>query len=184
MSRSCASTRETGGVAIERYVMAYDVGKAVNPKLVEGQIAGGFAQGVGGALYEEFLYDDSGEPLVRHFRRLSDADVARDSRVFRAAVRGRAEPAQSARAERRRRRRRQSGRRGDRLGHRRRASAPRRGDAIAGDAAADEAAYEPRADALCYGWKCGRYPSAVFSTRPAKGRPTWPGNTSAPLPAQ
>jgi aerobic carbon-monoxide dehydrogenase large subunit len=54
---------ETGGVTIERYVMAYDVGKAVNPKLVEGQIAGGFAQGVGGALYEEFLYDESGEPL-------------------------------------------------------------------------------------------------------------------------
>ena len=54
---------ETGGVAIERYVMAYDIGKAVNPKLVEGQIAGGLAQGIGGALLEEFLYDDSGEPL-------------------------------------------------------------------------------------------------------------------------
>ncbi len=54
---------ETSGIAIERYMMAYDIGKAVNPKLVEGQIAGGFAQGVGGALYEEFLYDDSGEPL-------------------------------------------------------------------------------------------------------------------------
>ena len=54
---------DTGGVAIERYVMAYDIGKAVNPKLVEGQIAGGLAQGIGGALLEEFLYDDSGEPL-------------------------------------------------------------------------------------------------------------------------
>jgi carbon-monoxide dehydrogenase large subunit len=54
---------ETGGVAIERYVMAYDVGKAVNPKLVEGQIAGGLAQGLGGALLEEFLYDENGEPL-------------------------------------------------------------------------------------------------------------------------
>ena len=43
--------------------MAYDIGKAVNPKLVEGQIAGGFAQGLGGALLEEFLYDESGEPL-------------------------------------------------------------------------------------------------------------------------
>jgi CO/xanthine dehydrogenase Mo-binding subunit len=58
---------ETGGVVIERYVMAYDIGKAVNPKLVEGQIAGGFAQGVGGALYEEFLYDESGEPLAVTF---------------------------------------------------------------------------------------------------------------------
>jgi CO/xanthine dehydrogenase Mo-binding subunit len=54
---------DTGGVAIERYVIGYDVGKAVNPKLVEGQIAGGLAQGIGGALLEEFLYDDSGEPL-------------------------------------------------------------------------------------------------------------------------
>ena len=54
---------ETGGVKIERYVIAYDVGKAVNPKLVEGQIAGGLAQGIGGALLEEFVYDEAGEPL-------------------------------------------------------------------------------------------------------------------------
>jgi CO/xanthine dehydrogenase Mo-binding subunit len=54
---------ETGGVIIERYFVAYDIGKAVNPMLVEGQIAGGVAQGIGGALYEEFLYDDNGEPL-------------------------------------------------------------------------------------------------------------------------
>jgi len=54
---------ETGSVTIERYLMAYDIGKAVNPKLVEGQIVGGLAQGLGGALYEEFLYDEAGEPL-------------------------------------------------------------------------------------------------------------------------
>jgi carbon-monoxide dehydrogenase large subunit len=54
---------DTGGVAIERYAIAYDVGRAVNPKLVEGQIAGGLAQGIGGALLEEFLYDGNGEPL-------------------------------------------------------------------------------------------------------------------------
>jgi CO/xanthine dehydrogenase Mo-binding subunit len=54
---------DTGGVTIERYAIAYDIGKAVNPKLVEGQIAGGLAQGVGGALLEEFVYSDSGEPL-------------------------------------------------------------------------------------------------------------------------
>jgi len=54
---------DTGGVIIERYAIAYDVGKAVNPRLVEGQIAGGLAQGIGGALLEEFLYDDAGEPL-------------------------------------------------------------------------------------------------------------------------
>jgi carbon-monoxide dehydrogenase large subunit len=55
--------RETGSVAIERYLTAYDIGRAVNPMLIEGQIAGGFAQGVGGALLEEFTYDDRGEPL-------------------------------------------------------------------------------------------------------------------------
>jgi len=54
---------DTGNVAIERYAIAYDIGKAVNPKLVEGQIAGGLAQGVGGALLEEFCYDQNGEPL-------------------------------------------------------------------------------------------------------------------------
>jgi CO/xanthine dehydrogenase Mo-binding subunit len=53
----------TGAVVIERYTIAYDVGRAVNPMLVEGQIAGGFAQGLGGALLEEFLYDENGEPL-------------------------------------------------------------------------------------------------------------------------
>ena len=54
---------ETGGVTIERYMCAYDVGRAVNPMLVEGQIVGGVAQGIGGALLEEFLYDENGEPL-------------------------------------------------------------------------------------------------------------------------
>jgi CO/xanthine dehydrogenase Mo-binding subunit len=55
--------RETGEVTIERFLVAYDIGRAVNPMRVEGQIAGGFAQGLGGALYEEFLYGESGAPL-------------------------------------------------------------------------------------------------------------------------
>jgi CO/xanthine dehydrogenase Mo-binding subunit len=59
--------RETGGVTIERYLLAYDIGRAVNPMLVEGQLAGGFAQGVGGALLEEFRYDERGEPLSVNF---------------------------------------------------------------------------------------------------------------------
>jgi carbon-monoxide dehydrogenase large subunit len=54
---------DTGAVDIERYLVAYDVGKAVNPMLVEGQIVGGCAQGIGGTLLEEFLYDQRGEPL-------------------------------------------------------------------------------------------------------------------------
>ncbi|HUB95325.1 MAG TPA: xanthine dehydrogenase family protein molybdopterin-binding subunit [Stellaceae bacterium] len=55
--------RDTGTVAVERYCAAYDIGRAVNPRMVEGQIIGGFAQGLGGALAEEFLYDASGQPL-------------------------------------------------------------------------------------------------------------------------
>jgi aerobic carbon-monoxide dehydrogenase large subunit len=54
---------DTGGVTIERYVVAYDIGKAVNPMLIEGQIVGGVLQGLGGALYEDFRYDERGEPL-------------------------------------------------------------------------------------------------------------------------
>ena len=54
---------DTGGVVIERYLVAFDIGKAVNPMLVEGQILGGLAQGLGGALFEEFLYAENGEPL-------------------------------------------------------------------------------------------------------------------------
>jgi len=59
--------RETGGVAVERYVVAYDIGRAVNPMLVEGQIAGACAQGIGGALFEEFVYDEGGQPLAASF---------------------------------------------------------------------------------------------------------------------
>ena len=63
MSRVVRVDRETGDVEVERYLVAYDVGRAVNPMLVEGQIAGGLAQGLGGALFEEFVYDERGEPL-------------------------------------------------------------------------------------------------------------------------
>ena len=55
--------RETGGITIERYVVAQEVGRAVNPMLVKGQILGGALQGIGGALYEEFAYTPDGEPL-------------------------------------------------------------------------------------------------------------------------
>jgi carbon-monoxide dehydrogenase large subunit len=55
--------RGTGAIAIERYLVAYDVGRAINPMMIEGQIHGGLAQGIGGALFEEFVYDRRGEPL-------------------------------------------------------------------------------------------------------------------------
>jgi CO/xanthine dehydrogenase Mo-binding subunit len=59
--------RETGAVTVQRYLVAYDIGKAVNPMLVEGQLVGGVAQGLGGTLLEEFLYDERGEPLSVNF---------------------------------------------------------------------------------------------------------------------
>jgi aerobic carbon-monoxide dehydrogenase large subunit len=58
---------ETGGVDIHRYAVTYDVGRAINPRLVEGQIVGGVAQGVGGALLEEFAYDDNGQLVAGSF---------------------------------------------------------------------------------------------------------------------
>ncbi len=62
-----AIDRDTGHVKVERYAIAYDVGRAINPMLVEGQLVGGLAQGLGGALTEEFVYDDRGEPLATTF---------------------------------------------------------------------------------------------------------------------
>src|SRR5256885_5361411 len=59
--------RATGGVKVEDYVIAYDIGRAINPALVKGQIVGGFAQGLGGALLEEFTYNERGDPLATTF---------------------------------------------------------------------------------------------------------------------
>ncbi|PYO01127.1 MAG: carbon monoxide dehydrogenase [Candidatus Rokuibacteriota bacterium] len=55
---------ETGRVRVLRYVAVDDCGRIVNPALVEGQIAGGVAQGLGGALVEHCAYDDAGQLLT------------------------------------------------------------------------------------------------------------------------
>ena len=55
---------ETYGIAVERFAIAYDVGRAVNPTLIEGQLVGGVAQGIGGALFEDYIFDGKGEPLA------------------------------------------------------------------------------------------------------------------------
>jgi CO/xanthine dehydrogenase Mo-binding subunit len=57
----------TGRVLIRKYVVTYDVGRAINPMIVGGQIAGGLAQGLGGAIFEELVYDDQGQPLATTF---------------------------------------------------------------------------------------------------------------------
>ncbi|GAA4372192.1 xanthine dehydrogenase family protein molybdopterin-binding subunit [Actinomadura verrucosospora] len=58
---------DTAEVAILRYAVVHDCGRLVNPMVVEGQIHGGVAQGVGGALYERMVYDESGQLLNASF---------------------------------------------------------------------------------------------------------------------
>jgi aerobic carbon-monoxide dehydrogenase large subunit len=58
---------ETGGVSIRRIVICHDVGRAVNPQLVDGQLVGAAIQGVGGILLEELPYDAQGQPLATSF---------------------------------------------------------------------------------------------------------------------
>ncbi len=112
---------DTGGVKVLRYVIGYDIGRAINPTLVKGQIAGGFAQGLGGALMEEFTYNERGDPLAVTFadylmptvREMPDAGDHPD--------RGLSVAAQSARHQGRGRER---GQRGRRARSRRRSTTP------------------------------------------------------------
>jgi len=57
----------TGRVTLRKYVVTYDVGRAINPLIVGGQILGGLAQGLGGAMLEELVYDDQCQPLTTTF---------------------------------------------------------------------------------------------------------------------
>lgn len=52
---------------ILRYIVSEDCGRMINPNVVEGQIFGGVVQGIGGVLYEDFVYDDDGNPLTTTF---------------------------------------------------------------------------------------------------------------------
>ena len=54
---------ETGAVSLEKLVVVQDVGRALNPLLVEGQMMGGATQGIGWALYEDMVYDEFGQPI-------------------------------------------------------------------------------------------------------------------------
>jgi carbon-monoxide dehydrogenase large subunit len=58
---------ETGHVTLERMVSVDDAGTVINPLLVDGQLHGGIGQGIGQALYEEFVYDADGNPLTTSF---------------------------------------------------------------------------------------------------------------------
>ena len=58
---------ETGAVEIARYVVVHDCGRMINPTLVEGQIIGGVAHGIGNALMERMVYDPDGQPLTANY---------------------------------------------------------------------------------------------------------------------
>ncbi|MGH3657472.1 MAG: xanthine dehydrogenase family protein molybdopterin-binding subunit, partial [Micromonosporaceae bacterium] len=58
---------ETGWVKIRKYVAVDDVGKVINPLIVEGQVHGGIAQGVAQALFEEAVYDAAGNLMTGTF---------------------------------------------------------------------------------------------------------------------
>ncbi len=58
---------ETAEISVLRYCVVHDCGTVINPMILEGQIHGGVAQGVGGALYERMVYDSSGQLLNASF---------------------------------------------------------------------------------------------------------------------
>ena len=72
---------ETGKVQLHKLVIVQDVGRALNPLLVEGQMMGGAVQGIGWALYENMVYDEDGQPIsaswmdytVPHIHQAADA---------------------------------------------------------------------------------------------------------------
>ncbi len=73
--------RETGSVEVVGYVIAQDVGRALNPAIIEGQLHGGATQGLGWALHEAMVYDDAGPAPDRDVPRLRAPDGADGARV-------------------------------------------------------------------------------------------------------
>lgn len=71
-SNGCAAAivevdRTTGEPRVVGFVMVDDCGTVINPQIVEGQLHGGIAQAIGGALYEELVYDEEGQPRATSF---------------------------------------------------------------------------------------------------------------------
>ncbi|HEY9555373.1 MAG TPA: xanthine dehydrogenase family protein molybdopterin-binding subunit [Acidimicrobiales bacterium] len=64
---TCEVDIDTGGVTLLRYIVSEDCGPMINPNVVEGQIAGGSVQGMGGALLEQLVWDEEGNPLATTF---------------------------------------------------------------------------------------------------------------------
>ncbi|HUJ67867.1 MAG TPA: xanthine dehydrogenase family protein molybdopterin-binding subunit [Acidimicrobiales bacterium] len=64
---TCEVDATTGQVKLLRYIVSEDCGPMINPNVVEGQIAGGVVQGIGGVLYEHLAYDAAGNPIATTF---------------------------------------------------------------------------------------------------------------------
>jgi carbon-monoxide dehydrogenase large subunit len=64
---TCEVDVATGAVKLLRYIVSEDCGPMINPNVVEGQIAGGVVQGIGGVLYEHLAYDEDGNPITTTF---------------------------------------------------------------------------------------------------------------------
>src|SRR5205085_10993814 len=64
---TCEIDVATGEVRLLRYIVGEDCGPMINPAVVEGQIAGGVVQGIGGVLFEHLVYDEDGNPLATTF---------------------------------------------------------------------------------------------------------------------
>ena len=121
---------DTGFVKLLKHWAVEDCGRVINPMLVDEQIRGAVVQGIGGALYEECLYDMQRATAQRQHGRLPGADVRRDARHRRGACAD-ADGELQARCQGRRR-----GRHGWSAGggderHQRRPAAPRRGGVLA-----------------------------------------------------
>ncbi len=58
---------ETGGLRFLKYVVVHDCGPVINPMILEGQVRGGVAQGIGNAFYEKLIYDEQGQLLTQTF---------------------------------------------------------------------------------------------------------------------
>ena len=129
---TCEVDVETGGVTLLRYIVSEDCGPMINPSVVEGQIAGGVVQGIGGALFEDLAYRRRRQPARDHVHGLSRA-VGGGGADARVRPHRDAEPRPGRLQGRRRRRRdrRAAGRR--QRGGRRALTVRRARDAPAGD---------------------------------------------------
>lgn len=69
---------ETGEFHIDRFITGEDVGRVINPQIVEGQVHGGIIQGLSNAMFEEFIYDENGQQLsttMENYKLANSADV-------------------------------------------------------------------------------------------------------------